>query len=270
MSRYRMFKYVLEPVGDNKYWYLCLWMCDTYAPILEKCFPSITFQFKPGISGTCDTTIALKENPVLALQGILEIFKTHLLLVKNEHVEPYFSNELVQCYALDFNLESNIETDRFEYTKYGRLEHLAKEGQSEVARAELIEAFANICEKHPLYKRADIVMPVPPNPLKTFHLPVLLTKELARKTGKKDGCSMIKKTKETPRLQELPIDDKPEALKGAIKITGNVSGKDVIIVDDLYQSGFTMWTVAKLLKQNGAKTVLGLACVKSLRDTDNQ
>ncbi len=62
----------------------------------------------------------------------------------------------------------------------------------------------------------------------------------------------------------------PGCVKGAIKITGDVSGKDVIIIDDLYQSGFTMWTVAKLLKQNGAKTVLGLACVKSLRDTDNQ
>jgi len=31
-----------------------------------------------------------------------------------------------------------------------------------------------------------------------------------------------------------------------------------------------MWTVAKLLKKKGAKRVLGLACVKSWRDTDNQ
>jgi len=55
----------------------------------------------------------------------------------------------------------------------------------------------------------------------------------------------------------------------AIKITGDVREKDIIIIDDLYQSGFTMWTVAQLLKNKGAKKVFGLACVKSLRDTDN-
>ena len=55
----------------------------------------------------------------------------------------------------------------------------------------------------------------------------------------------------------------------AIKITGDVREKDIIIIDDLYQSGFTMWTVAQLLKKKGAKRVFGLACVKSLRDTDN-
>lgn len=52
-------------------------------------------------------------------------------------------------------------------------------------------------------------------------------------------------------------------------VAGDIREKDIIIVDDLYQSGFTMWTVAQLLKKKGARKVLGLACVKSLRDTDN-
>ncbi len=149
------------------------------------------------------------------------------------------------------------------------MEHLAKENQNVDARDDLIEAFADICYKHPLYHKANIVIPIPPNPSKTFHLPVLMAQELASLTGKTDGSELIRKTRETPRLQGLTIEQKPEALKDSIEIIGDVEDKDIIIIDDLYQSGFTMWTVAKLLKDNGANKVRGLACVKSWRDTDN-
>ncbi len=80
---------------------------------------------------------------------------------------------------------------------------------------------------------------------------------------------MIRKVRETPKLQNLPLNEKLEALRGAIEITGDVKGNSIILIDDLYQSGSTMWTVEQL-KKKGAKRVLGLACVKSWRDTDNQ
>ena len=270
MSRYRMYKYILQPIAGKNHWYLQIWMCDTYTPILTRCFPDISFKLKPGASGTCFAQIVMTERQVLSVQNLLEIFKNHILLVKNKHIEPHFSNELDQCFALGFNLTDNEETGGVDYTKYGRLEHLAKEEESSDARDELVDALSEICKKRPLYNQAEIVMPVPPNPSKTYHLPVLLTKELAQKTGKKDGSELISKVKETPRLQELPVDKKLDALKGAIEITGSMKGKDVIIVDDLYQSGFTLWSIANLLKQKGAKSVLGLVCVKSRRDTDNQ
>ena len=48
-----------------------------------------------------------------------------------------------------------------------------------------------------------------------------------------------------------------------------INSFDVFIVDDLYQSGTTMWAFARYLKNLGARQVFGLACVKSLRDSDN-
>lgn len=55
------------------------------------------------------------------------------------------------------------------------------------------------------------------------------------------------------------------------KFTGKVDimDKDVIIIDDLYQSGVSMWSYAKFLKSLGAKRVMGISAVKSLRDSDN-
>ncbi len=54
-----------------------------------------------------------------------------------------------------------------------------------------------------------------------------------------------------------------------VKLSAPVKDRLVIIVDDLYQSGVTMWAYAKFLKSQGAAHVLGLPCVKSLRDSDN-
>ena len=51
--------------------------------------------------------------------------------------------------------------------------------------------------------------------------------------------------------------------------TNNVQGKIVILVDDLYQSGFSMEKTAQFLKSCGANKVYGFACVKAMRDSDN-
>ncbi len=270
MSRYQMFKHELAWRGNNR-WHLKIWMCDTYAPFLKEYFPEIEFDFRDGSSGTCIAILVLTKEEKQEVRKLLAIFKKYVLLGKSKNIDPYFEDELDLCFALDYNLAEDFITNEVGYTTYGRLEHNAKENRDADARAQLVETFANLCEIHPIYRKAGIVMPIPPNPSKTFHLPIKLAGDLAETTGIKDGTSMIRKVKETLRMQELTFDEKKEALIGAIEINGgDVEGKSIILVDDLYQSGFTMWTVAKLLKKKGAKKVLGLACVKSWRDTDNQ
>lgn len=54
-----------------------------------------------------------------------------------------------------------------------------------------------------------------------------------------------------------------------VRLSRSVRGCSVIVLDDLYQSGASLWSFAKYLKGRQAGTVVGLACVKSLRDTDN-
>lgn len=264
-----MYKYEFDKVSDDK-WRLHIWMCETYAPLLKEYLSEIEFDFKDESKGTCTAILSLTYDQEQTLRNLLEFFRKHVLLKKSENIGKYFKGELDMCYALDYNLAKDFITHEVGYTTYGSLEHKAKENQDAEARAQIVETLANFCEIHPIYRKAGMLMPIPPNPAKTFHLPLELARELAEKTGKKDGTRMIRKERETPKLQDLPLDEKLKALRGAIEITGDVKGKIIILIDDLYQSGSTMWTVAKLLKMKGAKRVLGLACVKSWRDTDNQ
>jgi hypoxanthine phosphoribosyltransferase len=57
--------------------------------------------------------------------------------------------------------------------------------------------------------------------------------------------------------------------KMGIQLSSDVDKRVVYVVDDLYQSGVSINAFARFLKLKGASHVLGLACVKSLRDTGN-
>ena len=55
-----------------------------------------------------------------------------------------------------------------------------------------------------------------------------------------------------------------------LSMSHDVRGRDVLIIDDLYQSGASIWCYASFLKSLGANTVIAVTAVKSLRDGDNR
>lgn len=82
-----------------------------------------------------------------------------------------------------------------------------------------------------------------------------------------------------PQMKSLDVTAKVEIWREIYVTDGQIQmsidpsdfyGKTVIIVDDLYQSGTSMWCYAEYLKSLGASNVLGIALVKSLKDSDNK
>jgi len=112
-----------------------------------------------------------------------------------------------------------------------------------------------------------MVAPMPPRPSRDFHLPI----ELAHGISAELGLPTLKIAKtEHPKLRSLPLAQKLSTLAGAFSLEESVDGKSILIVDDLYQSGVSAWSLAKFLKSQGARQVYAIACVKSWRNTDNQ
>ena len=94
--------------------------------------------------------------------------------------------------------------------------------------------------------------------------------DLAKRTGRPDLSSALRKPKATPQLKNLTRSEKIEALLGSVTVDGRkVAGKTIVVVDDLYQSGLTLNYIAEELRAAGAKSVLGLAAIKTLGDDDN-
>ena len=63
---------------------------------------------------------------------------------------------------------------------------------------------------------------------------------------------------------DLPEAKRAQNVKGAfaLKPNANVTGKTIILLDDVYTSGATMEECAKVLKTAGAREVWGLVIAK--------
>jgi hypothetical protein len=264
LSRYRLNWYELteHPSGD---WFIKLPLCDVYSKLIDEAIPGLKhIGWRPATKTACYTYLKGPTTRTLKrVREFLEFLKHVLALGLNKNLEGHFTDELDQCFALDFNLE-----DPQTYTGVGALEYAAKYNQDEGSAEKLAELLAESCEAHPRLSGVDFIGAIPANPGKTFHLPDLLVERMGKHLGRKTGLK-LRKTKKTPSLKNLTLKDKLKAIKGVFTVDDDVSEQSVLLVDDLYQSGTTMWTLAKLLKEHGAEKVYGLACVKSWRDTGN-
>lgn len=248
---------------------LCLKIpiCDVYSVIIDKAFPHLNhIGWKKDTIGTCYTYMrTITDGEQESLDSFLQLLQQIVCLTITDHLKPYFENELEEVYALDFNFKQGIQP--LEYTLIGEIEHQAKESQSQTAIDQLADLLSKAIREHPSLAAVDIITAVPPRPSKAFHLPLKLVEEIGKILNRPVGLKISKK--EHPKLKNLTVEDKIKTLQGAFSLHESIEGKSILMIDDLYQSGVTLWSLAKFLKDNGAREVYGLACVKSWSDTDN-
>jgi predicted amidophosphoribosyltransferase len=238
-----------------------------YSPIIDRALPTIEhIGWREGTKGTRYTYIrSISPEDRKELEKLLDLLQNILCLTITEHLDPHFDDELDEAYAIDFNFRQ--EQQPLEYTTAGAAEHSAKEEQNAKAIAALANCLAEIVQRHPTLRRADLIAAVPPRPSKKFHLPTELAAGIGKVLNRETGLKLSKIEHE--KLKTLAIGDKVETLKKAFALGQSVEDRTILLIDDLYQSGVTLWSLAKFLKKRGAREVYGLACVKSWSDTDN-
>lgn len=199
------------------------------------------------------------------------------------------------CLAADFNF--SVEDGRIgARTPLGEAEYWLKYKVSEVSEEAMRTHVENVCqgikgifELLPLaYKAQSQFPPVPGVP--PIAQPVIspipankgkgkLAWALAEYIASQYKLNLITPilAPEKPEMKNLNLDQKRLAWQSLYNtpqaiLLGReeVAEREVVIVDDLYQSGATMHAFASFLKYFGAKRVFGLSCVKSMRDSDNQ
>ncbi|MGA2657692.1 MAG: hypothetical protein ABSH34_09250 [Verrucomicrobiota bacterium] len=248
---------------------LCLKIpvADVYAGIIDRAFPALHhIPWRQGTHGTCYTYIkhiAAEEQD--AVNHFLDILQNLRCLTITPHLAPHFRGELDEAYALDFNFQQNVFP--MAYTEIGTLEHHAKEFQNPQAVTEIARRLADVIRRHPTLARADMIAAMPPRPSSTFHLPAHLVNQVGTNLGRPVSLNLSKA--EHSKLRTLPMDQKLATLAGVFTLGEPVQHKCVLVIDDLYQSGVSAWSLAKFLKAQGAREVYALACVKSWSDTDN-
>lgn len=83
--------------------------------------------------------------------------------------------------------------------------------------------------------------------------------------------------REKPQMKNTSVQDKIDIWRkiyedgDMVRLSQKVNGQKVLIIDDLYQSGASIWCFAEYLKKEcGAKKVMAITVVKAQKDGDNQ
>ncbi|MBR5944492.1 MAG: ComF family protein [Lachnospiraceae bacterium] len=107
---------------------------------------------------------------------------------------------------------------------------------------------------------ADAIIPVPIHKNRMRSRGYNQAYEFAKTLGKYAGIrvdnKLIKRIEDTKPLKFLNPAERQNNLKKAFKIGGNdVKLSKIIVVDDIYTTGSTIDTVARVLKENGVRSV---------------
>lgn len=199
-----------------------------------------------------------------------------LWLHLNKNIEQYFDDELDFCIALDFNFvygNGRTEMGEAEYQLKYNSANIIQEEREKYANV-IMDKMMDNCKYIPIVNKKNwYISPLPATESGKDKLAWILADEMSNYLG----ISFIDVTLacDKPQMKQLSIEDKIETWEeiynnGNVLIDKTIRGKHVIVIDDLYQSGTTMWQYASFLKKMGARSVFGIVCVKSLKDSDNK
>ncbi len=135
----------------------------------------------------------------------------------------------------------------------------------------LVTEMIEFIQIHPTYERAAIVIATPPSKPGSPNLPVYLAKEVATRLSKVNGTSWIHKVRPNRPMKDCQtIEEKINNVKGVFALLpdyrDSIKGQSIILIDDIYQTGFTLNEVGRVVRDAEAQAVLGLVATKTAQD----
>lgn len=121
-----------------------------------------------------------------------------------------------------------------------------------------------------LLAECDVIMPVPLHRWRLlsrrYNQSGLLAKRLGDLAQKPVAFSTLKRIKSTPPQGYLKKDQRIANVKDAFAVKGDVTGKTVLLIDDVFTTGATLNACADALLAAEAKSVDVLAVARVVRD----
>ncbi|MCH7691742.1 MAG: hypothetical protein IIA17_11970 [candidate division Zixibacteria bacterium] len=226
--------------------------------------------------------IDLTEEEARSVNFFCQDYQQYVLLGLSDNLKDVCEDELDFCLALDYNSDSPESLRHGKRTEIGELIYQIKYRKKIVKSSELVEHLIQALKRILRNKlNGDIsISYIPTDRRNKFYLPRSLAGSLIASGRFQEILDSRNPLIETTLIKwkaeakDLHINMKIKLWENMytnnnVEIDTDVSGRNIVVVDDLYQSGTTMWLYAKFLKEKGAAQVIGLSCVKTLRDTHN-
>jgi predicted amidophosphoribosyltransferase len=153
----------------------------------------------------------------------------------------------------------------YEAKSYDRSSHPG----NQLKAVELAERMSMLILRHPAFRQAELLVPVPgANPAKAYDLPSFLCQELSKRLGIPAPTDALRKVRASKPMKDFrTIPEKIDNVQGAfLADTPQIRGKRVLLVDDIYQTGFSINEAGKAMQLAEAACVFGLVATKTMQD----
>ena len=134
------------------------------------------------------------------------------------------------------------------------------------------ELLGDQLQKKPI-QELDYLIPVPLHPVKFrdrgFNQARWIADGLGKAVQKPVRTKLMKRIKHTISQTTLDKKERLNNMKKAFKINRNVTDKNIGIVDDVLTTGSTISSMASILKDAGAKTIVALTVATPLEKKDD-
>ena len=218
-------------------------------PVCKK--PSTDHRTAP-ICADCWQAITPYEGPICQKCGRPLVSDVSITCGECIEDEPHFTR------VRSFGLYEGTLREAISLFKYYGIKRLSKP---------LSEMMCKIRTPH-----ADAVIPVPLSKEKLrqreFNQAALFAKHIAGHIGAELILDCLIKMRDTMPQVGLNAEERRRNIKNAFGIVNKeiILGKSIALVDDVFTTGATIRSCAKLLKKAGAKEVYGITLAHSMRD----
>ena len=166
-------------------------------------------------------------------------------------------------WALDFH--SRYDGDVASRSAIGDLVFRYKYGGERQLAQALAQRWADLLATQPELPTCEAIIPVPPSQQRASDPMTVLAQALAAQLKIPALLNVLIKTRATrPQKEMTSLAQKRANVAGAFAVQGDVRGKRLILIDDLYDSGATLEEAAKVLSRGGVSGLVVLTLTKTI------
>jgi ATP-dependent DNA helicase RecQ len=165
-------------------------------------------------------------------------------------------------FALDFH--SSFTGADWNRSGIGDLTYRLKYQSDASALPALIEHTRKLFLAYPETNQFDVILPVPSSTQRSFSPVHEFCKALSCALAKPMQTSLVKTRQTQPQKEMQTLVQKRDNVAGAFAINGDITGKRILIVDDLFDSGATLEEITCLLLKHQASRVNVLTLTRTI------
>ena len=203
-----------------------------------------------------------KDRSLIDEQTSGEPFDPATSFLSRPHPRP-LKGPWLAGWALDFH--SRFDGDEQIYTKIGDLVKRYKYQSEHQLVKELAQRWMDLLNEHKELPQPEIILPIPPSTPREFdpveHLAQVLA-SLMKITARSDILAKSRITRQQKELKSLAA--KQNNIKGAFSLRGDVDGRHLLLVDDLFDSGATLSEAARTLSRGRPASIVVLTLTKTI------